>query len=236
MKRLLAAGILFLLTAGHAAPAQAPSPANPPANPPANAQIVQTLDLNTILSQIQQVTSAANANIGHLRIEKWKADIDQKRQSQQVAESIQKNITNAVPGMISAVQTSKGSVSTSFKLYHNLNVVYENLIYLADVTGSLGKREEFEPLNADIVALESARKNLSSYIEDAALKMEAVNHQAAAGTVPLQARQGPGTPVPGKKVVIDDEQPAPKKPAKPTKKKTSSQPAASPTPTPTSPR
>jgi hypothetical protein len=174
-------------------------------------------------------------NIGRLRIEKWKADFDQKRQSQEVAESLQKNITNAVPGMISAVQASKGSVLTSFKLYHNLNVVYENLIYLADVTGSLGKREEFEPLNADIAALEAARKNLSVYIEDAALRMEAASRQPA-GTVPLQARQSPGVPVAGKKIVIDDDQPAPKKPAKPTKKKTSSPPGASPTPTPAAPR
>jgi hypothetical protein len=232
MKSVLAAGVLFLLTAGRAAPAQTPIPTQPPANP----QIAQTLDLNAILLQIQQATSSANANIGHLRIEKWKADVDQKRQTQQVAESLQKNITGAVPGMISAVQTNKGSVLSSFKLYHNLNVVYENLIYLADVTGSLGKREEFEPLNSDIVALETARKNLSAYIEDAALKMEAANRQAAAGSVPLQARQGSGTPVPGKKVVIDDEAPAPKKPAKPTKKKTSSPASASPTPTPAPPR
>jgi len=232
MKSVLAAGVLFLLTAGRAAPAQTPIPTQPPASP----QIAQTIDLNAILSQIQQATSSANANIGHLRIEKWKADVDQKRQTQQVAESLQKNITNAVPGMISAVQSNKGSVLTSFKLYHNLNVVYENLIYLADVTGSLGKREEFEPLNSDIVALEAARKNLSAYIEDATIKMEAANRQAAAGTVPLQARQGPGSPVPGKKVVIDDEQPAPKKAVKPTKKKTSPHPSASPTPTPSSPQ
>src|SRR6476646_9200606 len=139
MKSVLAAGVLFLLTAGSAAPAQTPIPTQPPTNP----QIAQTLDLNAILSQIQQATSSANA----------------------------------VPGMISAVQTNKGSVTTSFKLYHNLNVVYENLIYLADVTGSLGKREEFEPLNSDIVALEAARKNLSAYIEDAAVKREAANRQ-----------------------------------------------------------
>ena len=232
MKIVFAAGFLFLLAAGRAAPAQTQTPTQQSTSP----QTVQTLDLNTILSQIQQVTSAVGANIGHLRIEKWKADVDQKRQSQQVAESLQKNIANAVPGMISAVQASKGSVLTSFKLYHNLNVVYENLIYLADVTGSLGKREEFEPLNSDIVALEAARKNLSAYIEDAAIKMEAANRQAATGTVPLQARQGPGTPVPGKKVVIDDDESAPKKPAKPTKKKTSTPAKASPTPTPAAPR
>lgn len=227
MKRSLAAAVLLLLSAGPAAPAQ--TQAQPQSQSPANQgeQSAPTPDLNTILLNVQKATSSASVDIGKLRIEKWKADSDQKQQSQQVAESLQKNIANAIPGMVSAVQASRGSILTSFKLYHNLNVVYENLIYLADVTGSLGKREEFEPLSADIAALESARKELSIYIEQAAVRIETANRQPS-GTVPMQARQGQGTPVPGKKIVIDEDSPAPKKTAKPTKKKTS--PAPTPTP------
>jgi hypothetical protein len=232
MKIVHAAGIVLLLAAGPAALAQNQIPAQAPASQ--GNQGAPALDLNAIVLQIQQATSSTSVNIGRLRIEKWKADPEQKRQSQQVADSLQKNIANAIPGMVTAVQASKGSVLTSFKLYHNLNVVYENLIYLADVTGSLGKREEFDPLNENIAALETARKSLSAYIEDAAIKMEAANRQPT-GTIPLQARQGPGSPVPGKKVVIDDQEPAPKKTAKPTKKKTSP-PSATPTPSPSAPR
>lgn len=227
MKRSLAAAILLWLSAGSAAPALTQPQTQSPANQ--QEQSAPTPDLNAILLQVQQATSSASVDIGKLRIEKWKADSDQKQQSQQVAESLQKNIANAVPGMVSAVQASRGSVLTSFKLYHNLNVVYENLIYLADVTGSLGKREEFEPLAADIAALESARKNLSLYIELAAVKMENANRQPGSGTIPMQARQSQGTAVPGKKViVIDEDGPAPKKTAKPTKKKASPPPTSTP--------
>jgi hypothetical protein len=200
--------------------AQAPleAPGDQPAQAPAN--------LGEILAKIQQSTSSASVNIGKLRIEKWKTDSDQKQQLQQIAGSLQKNIANAVPGLINDVQNSHGSVVSSFKLYHNLNVVYENLSYLADVAGGLGKKEEFEPLAADAAALETARSNLSDYIEQTAVRMETVNRPPAVPTP--QARQA--VVVPGQKVVvINEDDPAQQKGAKPaakpaaksTKKKTS---------------
>lgn len=199
---------------------------------PVNAQgqtPVASPDLNTILLQVQKATSSANVNLGKLRIEKWKTDSQQKQQMQQVADSLQKNITNAVPGLISDVQTSHGGVLASFKLYHNLNVVYEFLSSMAEAAGAYGKKEEYQPLEGDATALDTVRQNLSTYIEQASGKMEAENRAAANA---LQARQAPGTLVPGKKVVvIDDNDTLPKKHPKSTKKKTST-PASHPQPTP----
>lgn len=185
-------------------------------------------DLNTILLQVQKATSSANVNLGKLRIEKWKTDSQEKQQMQQVADSLQKNITNAVPGLISDVQTSHGGVLASFRLYHNLNVVYEFLSSMAEAAGAYGKKEEYQPLEGDATALDTVRQNLSTYIEQASGRMEAENRAAANA---LQAKQVP-TLVPGKKVVvIDDNETPPKKRPKSTKKKTST-PASQPQPTP----
>jgi hypothetical protein len=197
--------------------------------PAAQAQRMQVqpaaVDLNAVLLQVQQSTSSANADIGKLRIEKWKTDSEQKKQLLQIADSVQKNITNAVPGLINDVQTSKGSVLTSFKLYDNLNILYEFFSGLADAAGSLGKREEYEPLAADASALDTARRNLSTYIEQTVGRLEAANRAA-------QTRPSAATPVPGKKVVVidDEDEPTPKKkkPSKSTKKKTSPPAAANP--------
>jgi hypothetical protein len=195
----------------------------------AQGQTPPPTDLNTILLQVQKATSSANVNLGKLRIEKWKTDSQQKQQMQQVADSLQKNITNAVPGLISDVQTSRGGVLASFKLYHNLNVVYEFLSSMAEAAGAYGKKEEYQPLEGDATALDTVRQNLSTYIEQASGKMEAENRAAANA---LQARQAPGTLVPGKKVVVIDENDTPpKKHPKSTKKKTSP-PASQPQPTP----
>lgn len=183
-------------------------------------------DLNTILLQVQKATSSANVNLGKLRIEKWKTDSQQKQQMQQVADSLQKNIANAVPGLISDVQTSRGGVLASFKLYHNLNVVYEFLSSMAEAAGAYGRKEEYQPLEGDATALDTVRQNLSIYIEQMAGKMEAENRAAANA---IQAKQAPGTLVPGKKVVVIDENDAPpRKKSKATKKKTSTPPPQAP--------
>jgi hypothetical protein len=223
MKMAFAAIIIFLFCAGPGVMAQSQTPASP--NPQSQAA-PQAPELNAIVLQVQQATSSASINIGKLRIEKWKTDAGQKQQLQQIADSLQKNIANAMPGLINDVNGSKGSALTSFKLYHNLNVLYEFLSGLADAAGSLGKREEYEPLATDAAAIDTARQNLSSYIEQTVGKLETAN-RALAGTNPAQSHQ-PASVVPGRKVVVIDEgDPAPaKKRAKSTKKKASPAPAA----------
>jgi len=203
--------------------AQAPAAPAPPA-------------LGAILTQIQQATGSANVDISKLRIEKWKTDPSQRQQLQQMAESVQKNIANAVPGLIGDVQNSKGGVSASFKLYHNLNVLYEYLSGLADAAGSLGRKEEYDPLASDAAALDTARQSLSTYIEQAAVRMETANRPPP---VPARSQM---VQVPGKVVVIDEDDAPPKSKATsksgatPTKKKTSptdsKKPASAPSPTP----
>ena len=217
MKMAFAAIMILLFCAGPGAMAQPQTPTS--ANPQRQAP-PQAPDLNAIVLQVQQATSSASMNIGKLRIEKWKTDSGQKQQLQQIADSLQKNIANAMPGLINDVSGSKGSALTSFKLYHNLNVLYEFLSGLADAAGSLGKREEYEPLAADAAAIDTARQNLSTYIEQTVGKLESANRPAA-GTTAAQSHQ-PGTVVPGRKVVVIDEDAAPpKKRAKSTKKKAS---------------
>ena len=176
----------------------------PPAAPP---------DINTVLTDLSRVAMVTNGDIGKLRIDKWKTETSQKQQMQQVADSLQRNITTAIPGLIAEVQSSQGSVSKTFKLYHNINVVYEFLNSLAESTGAFGKKEEYEPLATDVNALDNVRQSLSSYIEQAANTMESRARQGTTAAQNSQSTQkGP------KKIVIDDAAPTTKK--KSTKKKT----------------
>jgi len=215
--------MIFMLSCTWGAVAQMPAGESPA---PQRVQVeAPAANLDAILQQIQQATNSASVNIGKLRIEKWKTDPEQKQQLNQIADSLQKNIANAVPGLINDVQSSRGGVLASFKLYHNLNVLYEFLSSLTEAAGALGKKDEYEPLAANAAAVDSARQSLSSYIEQAAARMETViKSQLTAG----QARPSP-TPTP-KKVVVEGDLPA-HKPTKPPRKKTAA-PAATPSPTP----
>lgn len=227
MKCVLAVSILMFAaalgsaqTAAATAPSRAPEGSSPspsaPSMPP---------DLDIILTQIHQATQSANDDINRLRIDRWKASGADRAQLQQVADSLHKNITYAVPDLISDVRIKHGSVSSAFKLYHNINVVFEYLNSLTDAAGSLGKSEEYDPLNSDTAALDKARQQLSSYIEQAAASMENQLQAALARPAPTPVPQA--TP---KKVVVDDESPAKKRVTQ--KKKKASTPPPHPSPTP----
>lgn len=205
----------FFLCAGllaAQAPASQPSAASqPPASP----------ELNAIITEVEKVALSSNGDLGKLRIEKWKTDNAQKQQMQQVTESLQRNINNAIPGLISDLQADPNSVSKAFKLYHNMNVVYEFMSSLAEATGAFGKKEEYEQLASDASALDKVRQDLSGLVEKEATTLDAQVKRAAAA--PAQqtttAQQQP------KKIIVDDSTPT-KKTKKTTKKKpdTSSQP------------
>jgi len=162
MKSALAVTIFALAAA--LSPAAQPSHAAPPAEPAPS--------LDSVLLEIQQAAQAANVDIARLKIEKWKVDSSEKTQMQQLADSLHKNIAHAVPDLISDVRASHGSVSSTFKLYHNINVVFEYLNSLTDAAGSLGKSEEYESLSRDTTALDKARQDLSTCIEQAAASLE----------------------------------------------------------------
>jgi hypothetical protein len=195
MKGPLAAILLF--TASLCSAAQATSVARSTA-PPQGAQTIAS-NLNSILADVQRAAISANADLAKLRIEKWKADGTEKQQMQQVSDSLQRNINAAIPGLISDLQATPGSVSKAFKLYHNLNVVYEFLNSLAEAAGAFGKKDEYEPLAADAAALDKARQSLSGYIEQAATNLEALAKKPPPPATPAQTTQAPP-----KKVVIDE--------------------------------
>jgi hypothetical protein len=202
-------------------------PVMPSANPPPPQAVVQTstqsagTSLNSILSTLQQATQTANLDLTRLRIEKWKADGSDKQEMQKMAASLQKNLTVAVPGLISDAQAAPGSVLKAFKLYDNITIVYEYLSSLSEAAGAYGKKEEYEPLGRDLSALDAARRNLSDYIEQAANTLETPRK-------PPPSVQAQPTPTPNKKIVIDDDAAPPKKTVK--KKKPSPTPTPSPTP------
>lgn len=194
MKPALAAFLLFSSTVVLAAQDPAPSPVS---------------GVDPVLARIQQASQATNDDLARLRIERWKTEPDQKAELQKIADSVRRNISNAVPDLIKEVQSSKGSVSSTFKLYHNLNILYEYLNVLAESAGNFGKTEEYGPLSRDATALDAARQDLSNYIEQAAVTLEVKAARPVATPAP---------PPPPQKIVVDD---TPVKTATPKKKKTS---------------
>jgi hypothetical protein len=193
--------------------------------------------LNMVLSQVQQASQAIQSDLGKTRIDKWKTDSGTKRQSQADAESIQRNLQTALPEIIAKLQNSPESLPQTFELYRNLDALYDVFGSMVESAGAFGSKDDFQALQNDLGMLERSRHALADRMNTLANAKEAELSQLRAEL--LKAQQ---TPLPPKKVIVDDTEPAKKstvkkkstrKPA--VKSSTSKSSTASPTTTSTKP-
>jgi hypothetical protein len=176
-----------------------------------------------------------------MHVEKWKSGWkpgflkgnSHQAEAQQAATSLQRNLAYALPGLIHDVQNSRGSLSTTFKLYDDVSLVCEAVDSLINASEAAGKKSEAAPLGEDYSALTRIRRSLSAYIQQASASWE--NHGKApyaALSAPVQqsprvasspsTAQSSGPRVVNdqgvKKIIVDDTVPE-KKPAPAAKKK-----------------
>src|SRR5579872_410473 len=193
-----------------AASAQMASPAASATKPPP-VPYASVSQLNLMLSQLEQVSQATQADLAKLRIEKWKTDSNTKRGTQADVESIQRNLQMALPEIIGQLRASPENIVTTFKLYHNLDALYDVLGPVVESAGAFGPRDEFQSMQNDFTALERSRRDLAERMESLASAKEGELTQLRGQVRELQAAAVP--PTPPKKVVVDDTQPE-KKPVK----------------------
>lgn len=185
--------------------------------------------LNSLLSQLEQASQAAQLDLAKLRVEKWKTDSGTKRQAQGNVESIQRNLQTALPEIISELRTSPESLTSTFKLYRNLDALYDVFESVAESAGAFGSKDEFQSLENDVNAFEKERRSVAERMEAlAGAKESEVTRLRAA----LQTAQANTPATPPKKTVIDDTAPV-KKPA--AKKKAAPKPSPNATNPPASP-
>ena len=193
-------------------------------------------DLNTALIDLDRVSQATQNDIANMHVEKWKSGWkpgflkgnSHQAEAQQAATSLQRNLAYALPELIHDVQNSRGSLSTTFKLYDDVSLVCEAVDSLINASEAAGKKNEAAPLGDDYSALTRIRRSLSAYIQQASASWE--NHgkapYAALSTPPAQqsprAAQSSGPRIVNdqgvKKIIVDDTVPE-KKPAPAAKKK-----------------
>jgi len=166
------------------------------------------IDVSSLLAKIDQTSQSASVDIARLHIEKWKADSSDKQQAQANADSVQRNMTAALPGMISAVRSSPQDMAATFKLYRNLNALYDVMKTLTEASAAFGPKQDYQSLAQYADAMDGHRRNLADYMETLAASKDAelARLRSQAKTQVADA--------PAKKVIIDDNAPAAKKTAK----------------------
>jgi len=185
--------------------------------------------LNGILTPLQQTAQNMLADLGKMRIEKWKTDASSKQQTLANVGSIQRNLQSALPEMITQLNNAPEDLGASFKLYRNLDALYDVFSSVAESAGAFGSRDEFQSLSNDLTGLESARRAFGERMQKLAASKEDELTRLRAQVKTLSA----APPPPPKKIVVDDTEPAPKPPVK--KKTTKPKPTTTQAPTNTPP-
>jgi hypothetical protein len=203
--------LLLAAAAAQTAPSGQPEVAAP-------ASYASVSQLNTMLAQLEQASQAAQLDLAKMRIERWKADGGSKRQAQQNVESIERNLQEALPGMITELRTSPESLPTSFKLYRNLDALYDVFGAVVESAGAWGSKDEFQSLENDLSAFEKSRHGFADRMESLASAKEMELARLRSEARSAQAATSSATP---KKVIVDDTEPV-----KPAKKVVKKKPAA----------
>jgi hypothetical protein len=175
--------------------------------------------LNGLLSQLESASKATQDDLGKLRIERWKTDGGSKKQALTNVDSIQRNLKDALPQVIAQLRTSPEDLPATFKLYRNLDALYDVIGSVVESTGAFGSKDDFQSLSNDLSSFEGTRKQIAERIENLATTKEA---EIVRLRTDLKTAQAAIPAPPPKKIVVDDNEPA-KKPVP--KKKPAAKPA-----------
>jgi hypothetical protein len=207
--------ILIAGSFSQTATAQAPAPNNA-------VSVASMNELNTLLAGLQRTSENTAVDIAGLRVDKWKADSNSKRQAQDNSTSILRNLQNALPGIIAEVRAAPEDLAPTFKLYRNLDALYDVLGTQTELAGAFGSKNEYQALSNDLNNIEATRRTLGDRVQALAASRDA---ELARLRTQMRSAQAAVAATPPKKVIVDDEEP-PKKVVK-KKKKPAAKPATS---------
>ena len=165
---------------------------------------------------LERISAATLSDLSDLKSEKhsrswmtswmfWRHEASNSQKTQQLAASLQRNLHDAVPGLIEDARTTT-SFKATFKLYNDLSVVCELLDSLVDSMKADGRKGE-GPLNHDAAAMGRVRQDLATFVEQKAAALDGtkpVPNWTAMTVIPAAN----GKP---KKIIVDDN--VPSKPA-----------------------
>ena len=182
-------------------------------NPPQSTQggpvsYASVTQLNGLLSELEAASKATQADLVRLRIERWKTDNSSKKQTLGDVDSIQRNLQSALPEMIAQLRNSPEDMPATFKLYRNLDALYDVMSGVVESTGAFGSKDDFQALSNDLNGFEGSRKQLADRMNNLAASKE---QEIVRLRADLKTAQAAVPAAPPKKVVVDDTEP-PKKP------------------------
>src|SRR5207237_8466439 len=109
-----------------------------------------------------------------------------------------------LPEIVRQVRNSHENLTSTFKLYRNLDAVYDVFNSVVESAGAFGPKDEFQSLENDLSALERSRRSFAERIENLSGEKEVELSRLRTALPNAQAANAQ----PPKKVALADTEPA----------------------------
>lgn len=163
--------------------------------------------LNTMLAQLESTSKTTQTDLAKMRIERWKADGNTKKQALSQEDSIQRNLQGALPEMIAQLRAAPEDLPATFKLFRNLDALYDVMSNVVESAGAFGSKDDFQALSNDLNTFEATRRAMADRVDTLSTAKEA---EIVRLRTDLKAAREAIPATPPKKVVVDDNEPAKK--------------------------
>jgi hypothetical protein len=179
----------------------------------------------SVSAMVQPALLDVQRTVGSLNTGRWKAPSEVRAAADRNLSSIQRDVTETLPGLLTQADAAPGSVPPVFAVYRNIDALYDVLLRVNQTAVLAAPDNDASALASALDRLESVRKQLGDTIVASAQDRETqiVKLQAA-----VKAAAAAPPPAPPKTTVVDDGPQA--APAVKKKRKTTPSPAAKPAP------
>jgi hypothetical protein len=184
---------------------QGSTPCSPQGGPVSYASVTQ---LNGLLGSWKRRRRRRRPTWRNCELSAGRQTASSKKQTLGDVDSIQRNLQSALPEMIGQLRNAPEDMPATFKLYRNLDALYDVMSGVVESTGAFGPKDDFQALSNDLNGFEGTRKQLADRMNNLAASKE---QEIVRLRADLKTAQAAIPAAPPKKLVVDDNEP-PKKP------------------------
>jgi hypothetical protein len=164
---------------------------------PAQPRSQVSLALGNGLQQVSIAIAHLRQTLDSVNVSKWKAPGDVRHTSQSDLYSMQRDVSDTLPGLINTALADPAKVSPAFTVYRNVDALYDVLLRVSE-TAQLAGSNDAQLLEDQRSALEEARTQLgAALLQSAQAQDTEVVHLRTMAVAPPP-------PAPAAKTVVDD--------------------------------
>jgi hypothetical protein len=150
-----------------------PAATQQPAINPAQPRNQASLGLGNSLQQVSISIAHLRRALDVVNVSKWKTPSDVRQTTASNVDSMQRDVSGTLPGLINAALADPSKVSAAFSVYRNVDALYDVLLRVSETAQLAGASRDAGLLEEQRALLENSRTQLGAALLTSAQAQEA---------------------------------------------------------------